>query len=209
MGRRCSTASRMRSALDSLAPLAEAVLFSRPMGPESDAELLRRIQAQDRAAEAEAEVCRRFAPRIRLYGLRHLRSEERAQDLVQAVLIAVLLAMRSDRIEQPERIDRFVLGTCRNIALRMRDTDARLIPVDDRALDVATQVSTDDHLDVAALIHCLSRLDDRARLVVYLSFHEERAPTEIAAQLETTLGNIRVLRHRAMKDLRQCLGVTS
>ena len=37
----------------------------------SDAALAQRVAEGDR--EAEAEVCRRMGPRIRLYGLRHLR----------------------------------------------------------------------------------------------------------------------------------------
>ena len=90
-----------------------------------DGELVRPIAA--RAADApaaEAELCRRFAPRIRLYGLRHLRDEERARDLVQAVLLAVLQAARAGRIADPERVDRFMLGTSRNVAQRMRESDS-------------------------------------------------------------------------------------
>ena len=60
-----------------------------------DGELVRLIAAGAAdAPAAEAELCRRFAPRIRLYGLRHLRDEDRARDLVQAVLLAVLQAAR-------------------------------------------------------------------------------------------------------------------
>src|SRR4029079_18983716 len=77
---------------------------------------------------AETEICRRFAPRIRLYGLRHLRSEDRAADLVQLVLLATLVALRAGTIEHPDRLDRFVLGTCRNTALRMREREARFEP---------------------------------------------------------------------------------
>jgi RNA polymerase sigma-70 factor (ECF subfamily) len=47
----------------------------------SDADLAPRIAEGDR--EAEAEMCRRMARRIRLYGLRHLRSPSAADDLVQ------------------------------------------------------------------------------------------------------------------------------
>src|SRR5215470_4393750 len=79
----------------------------------------------DGAGAAEAELCRRFAPRIRLYGLRHLRDEDRARDLVQAVLLVVLEAARAGRIADPERVDRFMLGTSRNVALRIRAGDAR------------------------------------------------------------------------------------
>ena len=39
-----------------------------------------------RDRDAEGELCRRFAPRIRLYGLRHLGDEDRARDL--EVLVA-------------------------------------------------------------------------------------------------------------------------
>ena len=46
----------------------------------SDADLAPRIADGDR--EAEAEMCRRMGPRIRLYGLRHLRSPSAADDLV-------------------------------------------------------------------------------------------------------------------------------
>ena len=92
----------------------------------ADAELVRAIAAgADDAPAAEAELCRRFAPRIRLYGLRHLRDEDRAADLVQAVLLALLQAARAGRIADPERVDRFMLGTSRNVAARMRETDGR------------------------------------------------------------------------------------
>jgi len=54
-----------------------------------DAELVRKIgSGTDR--EAEAELFRRMAPRIRLYGLRHLRDEHAADDLAQQVLVTTL-----------------------------------------------------------------------------------------------------------------------
>ena len=95
----------------------------------ADAELVDRIARGADVREAEAELCRRFAPRIRLYGLRHLRSEDRAADLVQSVLLSVLDAARSGRVEQAEQLDRFVLGTCRNVACRVRETETRTVPV--------------------------------------------------------------------------------
>ena len=72
----------------------EATLAS----PDSDADLARRVARHGGSTgdrDAEAELCRRFAPRIRLYGLKHLRSEERAADLVQSVLLVVIEALAS------------------------------------------------------------------------------------------------------------------
>src|SRR4051794_8038774 len=88
----------------------------------TDAELVRRAAVPGDGGRAfEPELCRRFAPRVRLYGLRHLRDEDRARDLVQAVLLVLVEAVRGARIEEPEHVDRFVLGTCRNVVARMRD----------------------------------------------------------------------------------------
>src|SRR6476659_9271874 len=77
----------------------------------SDAGLAPRIAAGDR--EAEAEMCRRMGPRIRLYGLRHLRSPSAADEIVQQVLLKVLEALRATRLREPEKLVHFVLGTCR------------------------------------------------------------------------------------------------
>src|SRR6188474_2032957 len=95
----------------------------------ADAELVDRIGRGANVREAEAELCRRFAPRIRLYGLRHLRTEDRAADLLQSVLLSVLDAARSGRVERAEQLDRFVLGTCRNVARRVREKETRTVPV--------------------------------------------------------------------------------
>jgi RNA polymerase sigma-70 factor, ECF subfamily len=181
--------------------------------PPSDAELARRIAAspearEAEAREAEAELCRRFAPRVRLYGLKHLGSEERARDLVQAVLLAVLQAVRAGRVANLEHVDRFVLGTCRHLALRAREADARAEPTDFTRVELPAALPDPDlPLDLAALFRCLGELDARARSVLHLSFQRDKSAGEIAQALETTAGNVRVLRHRALARLRACLDV--
>jgi RNA polymerase sigma-70 factor (ECF subfamily) len=59
--------------------------------------LARRIAGAGRAPEsaAEAELYRRLAPRVRLYGLRHLRDPQAAADLVQQVLLMTLERLRA------------------------------------------------------------------------------------------------------------------
>lgn len=170
-----------------------------------DGELVRTIGArEDDAPDAEVELCRRFAPRIRLYGLRHLRDEDRAADLVQAVLLVVLQAARAGRIADPERVDRFMLGTSRNVAQRMRDTDSRAAG-DAALVDIPAPDQSHERIDSAALVRCMAALDDRGRQVVTLSFIEERPSDEIAALLAISTANVRVVRHRAITALRRCL----
>ncbi len=158
-----------------------------------------------RDRDAEGELCRRFAPRIRLYGLRHLGDEDRARDLVQAVLIVMLEALRAGRVEQPDHLERFVLGTCRNVASHLRRTDARAQPTPAAELDVQWVPPDAERFETVALFHCIGELEGRVRAVVHLSFNEERSADEIGALLGTTPGNVRVLRHRAIAELRACL----
>jgi RNA polymerase sigma-70 factor (ECF subfamily) len=85
----------------------------------SEGELVRQIGTGSNR-QAEAELFRRMAPRIRLYGLRHLRDEHAAEDLTQQVLITTLEALRAGRLREPEKLASFVLGTCRMTVLDLR-----------------------------------------------------------------------------------------
>src|SRR5262245_46108492 len=78
-----------------------------------DNDLAQRIAAPRGDAAAEAELCRRFAPRIRLYGLRHLRSAAGAADLVQDVLLMTLQKLRAGALRDSGKLASFILGTCR------------------------------------------------------------------------------------------------
>ncbi len=64
----------------------------------SDGDLARAVVAargSGSAEAAESELYRRFAPRVRLYGLRHLRDEDAARDLVQQVMLLTIEKLRS------------------------------------------------------------------------------------------------------------------
>jgi RNA polymerase sigma-70 factor (ECF subfamily) len=55
---------------------------------------------------------------------------------------------------------------------------------------------------------CLSRLAERERTVVLLTFYGERPSRDIAQTLGTSEGNVRVIRSRAIERLRTCMGAT-
>jgi len=180
----------------------------RPMKAEaSDTALLAAIALGGAGLrEAERALCRRYAPRIRLYGLRHLRDEEHARDLVQTVLLGVLQAAREGRVREPGQLVRFVLGTCRNAVLRLRELDRRAEPSPDEVLVAAAgSEAPRDPVNAALLLRCLGSLGDRPRRVLELSFHDELESDEVAARLQLTRGNVRVIRHRALAALRACL----
>ena len=173
---------------------------------EDDATLARRI-AGGSAADAEAELSRRFAPRIRLYGIRHLRSEDAAADLVQEVLVIVLTALRQGRVDDTSIVDRFVLGTCRNVVAGWRRGERRR---HDLAAELA--IAVPDWLPPAParpntlrLMGCMGQLEAREHSVLVLTYFEERSADEIGRVLGLSSGNVRVIRHRALHLVKDCV----
>ncbi|MBX3468145.1 MAG: sigma-70 family RNA polymerase sigma factor [Planctomycetes bacterium] len=179
-------------------------LVTEPAG-RSDADLARRVLASPGAAgPEEAELCRRFAPRVRLFGLRHLRDEEAAGELTQRVLLLLLEKLRAGEVTAPERVASFVLGVARRTALAMRRDGARLAPLEPDALP-AEAAAPPDPLLAARLAGCLEALGERERSVVVLTFYQGQGAAEIAAALALSEGNVRVVRHRGVGRLRACL----
>jgi RNA polymerase sigma-70 factor (ECF subfamily) len=157
--------------------------------------------------EAEAELFRRLAPRVRLYGLRHLRDPAAADDLVQDVILTTFDGLREGKVRELESLASFVLGTCRKVVANLRRGDRRrreLLERHGREL-VPTFADPEPVLDLARLARCLAALPERERTVVASSFYAERSAEEIAGELGLTAGNVRVVRHRAVGRLRSCM----
>lgn len=161
---------------------------------------------REQVGAAEEELCRRFAPRIRLYGLRHLRTEHAAQDLVQRVLLVLVAKLRGNDVREPDRIVSFVLGTARRISLEMVRGICREASLDDPELPVEA-APTFEPLAKQRLRDGLQTLSERERTVLLLSFYQEQSAKEIADALGMTEGNVRVLRHRAVGRLREFFAV--
>ena len=158
------------------------------------------------AVAEEAHLYRTLAPRVRLYGLKHLRDGARADDLAHEVLLTTLERLRAGEIREPERIASFVLGTSRAKVLDLLRGEQRRRELAERFLPsvVATEAPREP-LALDRLTECLDRLTERARAVVTMTFYAERDVAEIAEELTLSPGNVRVTRHRALAQLRLCL----
>ena len=183
-----------------------------PLVTLDDGALARRIAAAGRAAPdraAEDELCRRLGPRIRLYGLRHLRDPNAAADLVQQVLLLALERLRDGTLREPERVASFVLGSCRMTVLDLRRGTRRrerLLDTWGDATDATAPFQEESSsFDSDRLAHCLESLPERERSVVVLSFFADKSADDVGTELSLSAGNVRVIRHRALTRLRGCL----
>jgi RNA polymerase sigma-70 factor (ECF subfamily) len=175
---------------------------------QTDADLVARIGQGDR--EAEAEVCRRMAPRIRLYGLRHLRSSAAADDLVQQVLMTALEALRSGGLRELNKLPQFVLGTCRMTVVALRRTVRRQEQLlAEFGADLLPPSPPMPQVNDAQLGRCVGALKERERSVIVQTFYDDQTAAEVSAYLGLSETNVRVIRHRALRQLRACMGSTA
>jgi RNA polymerase sigma-70 factor (ECF subfamily) len=175
-----------------------------------DAELVVRIgSGTDR--EAEAELFRRMAPRIRLYGLRHLRDAHAADDLTQQVIITTLEALREGRLRDPEKLTSFVLGASRMTVLNLRrGTQRKRRLLEQFGSDLLAPAAPSlPRLDQERLTRCVENLKERERAVVVMTFYGEQTGADVAGFLGVSEANVRVIRHRAIHQLRECMGIAA
>lgn len=181
-----------------------------PTAPQdAEAELARRIAqaAPGHAREAETELYRRLAPRVRLYGLRHLRDEHAASDLVQQVLLMTIEKLRAGELRQLERVGSFIFGVCRMVVLDLRRGRARRERLLQQYGDelAPADASIAPQFDHERLARCLEQLPERERSVLLMTFYEDKQAEEVARALGASAGNVRVIRHRGLQRLRDCV----
>jgi len=155
----------------------------------------------------EAELYRRFAPRVRLYGRRHLRNDAGVDDLAQDVLLLTIERLRAGDVRRPDEIGSFILGTSRMMVQSQRRVAQRRDALATRFIDTSPAVapSPPASLDAPRVAACLRALAERDRLVVLLTFYADREAPRIAADIGVSPGAVRAIRHRAMGRLRDCV----
>ena len=171
------------------------------------AALAARALSGDRAAEAR--LCLRLSPAIRAFARRRLRTTEASSEFQQEVLLIFVEALRSRKLEDPARVAGFVLGICRNLVLdrvRERERRKRLWELYGDAVSACNVVQPAEvTLEIMRLEDCLTELSQRARQAVWLSYGELLSHSEVSTRLGISEGNARVLRHRALSALKQCV----
>lgn len=156
---------------------------------------------------AERELCQRLLPAVRAFAQRRLRRAS-VEDFTHDALLLLVEALRAGRIVEPARIAGFALGICRNLAReRARSAERRAELTAQHGLTEADLVTWDrerlvrrDHLE-----DCYSQLSERARNVIRATFCEDAADAEIASTLTVSAANVRIIRHRSLAALRDCL----
>jgi RNA polymerase sigma-70 factor (ECF subfamily) len=169
--------------------------------------LVERATDGDRAAESA--VCARFVAAVRLFARRRLRTPDAAEEFAQDVMLTLVEALRAGKVDDPRALPGFVLGICRNLASdRVRQRERREALWQQHGVtaeDLAVEPPDPTSYEFVHLEDCLSQLPKRARDLLRLAYVDAVDAEAIAAQLETSAGNVRVMRHRTLHTLRECM----
>jgi RNA polymerase sigma-70 factor (ECF subfamily) len=122
-------------------------------------------------------------------------------DLRQDILLAVL--EHRARFANGSAVTTWLFSICRNVATNHRRRQARgtLVPPDPTEVMGSVEDSYDEPWRRRAFKRAVSRLNPRHRLVLQLLDLEERSYPEVARRLGLRVTSVRVLRHRAHKEL--------
>jgi RNA polymerase sigma-70 factor, ECF subfamily len=161
---------------------------------------------------AERDLCELLGPRVHLFAFRRLRSYADAADVTQETLSIVISTLRNNKLQDAARIAQFALGTSRHLVSRViRGKRMRRALQDVMADATSTAVSPPERwsLDFRTLLQCLDKLGERDRRVVGMTFHDDLTAADIATSIGLTTANVRVIRHRALVQLRHCVDAHS
>lgn len=164
--------------------------------------------ARSGSSPAEGEICARFAPAVRAFARRRLVSRDAVDEFTQEVFLTFLPALRRGAIEDPARAGGFLLGICRNLAregARQNERRQALWAEHSYALEALPAEVSSPTPFTLQLEDCMSRMSARTRQVIQLGFLEDLDHEEVAQRLEITRENARVLRHRSLEALRNCM----
>jgi RNA polymerase sigma-70 factor (ECF subfamily) len=129
---------------------------------------------------------------------------------MQQVLLTTLEALRAGRLRETEKLAPFVLGTCRMTVSDQRRAAQRQGALLQEFGDMLVPEQRESRpIDRGRLARCVQALKERERSVVVLTFYDERTAADSGQALGLSEANVRVIRHRAIKQLRACMETAS
>jgi RNA polymerase sigma factor (sigma-70 family) len=145
---------------------------------------------------------------VRTFARRRLRTTDAVEEFAQDVFLRFVEALRAGQVAEPERVGGFLLGICRNLArerARNAERRAQLWEQFGTALAALEDQPQLAGYQIAQLEDCLSQITHRSREVIKSAFIDGEPAAQIASRLEMSEGNVRVVRHRAIEALRECM----
>jgi RNA polymerase sigma factor (sigma-70 family) len=155
------------------------------------------------------EVLDRFEFPLLQYAARITGDRERARDVVQETFIKF---HRNGALSREGEMATWLFTVCRNGALNVCRKERRLMYLDEQVVEAheSKEPMPFDQLEqkeaAGFLLRIIATLPARQQEVIQLKFQNDLSYQQIAAIMNTTVNNVGVLLHTALKTLRQRYG---
>ena len=152
------------------------------------------------------QLVKRFGESLNAFACRITNDREAAGDIVQTVFAN--LWMNRKKIDFENSIDRYLYVSARNLSYKYLNSRKRL---NDQLPDIAEsdEQSVTNHLireeTIRLLMEAIDQLPPRTAEVILLGM-EGLKQDEIAEKMNVTVANVKLLKSRGIKKLREILG---
>ncbi len=134
---------------------------------------------------------------------------DQARDVVQDTFLKL---WEADRAAVDDHLSRWLFTVCRNRAFDVRRKEGRMTTMNDVSLESRTAAVPDEKPEPIAqgrMMDQVERLPERQQEVLRLKFQGELSYREIAEVMDTTVNNVGVMIHTAIKTLRERMDASS
>ena len=175
-------------------------------------DLALRLQAGD--ASSENELARLFYPHVLAMAAGRLNDREKAREIAQEALLAILSALREGRLREPEKLPAFVVGTACNLInshVRRQFQRPDALPLGSKEAIIpdpdpdSGELLFEEEEKRDMVLAVLKKLEPADRRILYLTLSEGLNPREIALEMGLKPETIRLRKSRALKRVRQKL----
>jgi RNA polymerase sigma-70 factor (ECF subfamily) len=173
-----------------------------------DQEYLKRLKDGD--SETQRHFTRYFGELLSVKLRNRVRSPHLIEEVRQETFLRVLLIVRRDGIEHPERLGAFVNSVCNNVVMEVFRSETRSTQMPESVPDVADEGPSPESLMFSRqrksqVLKTLESLPQKDRDLLRQVFLEERDKDEVCRTYNVDREYLRVLLHRAKARFRNAI----
>lgn len=177
-----------------------------------DQEYLQRLKDGD--SETQRHFTRYFGELLSIKLRNRVRSPHLIEEVRQETFLRVLLIVRRDGIEHPERLGAFVNSVCNNVVMEVFRNESRSTQMPETVPDVVDEGPSPETIlfsrqRKSQVWKVLESLPEKDRDLLRQVFLEERDKDEICRAFRVDREYLRVLLHRAKARFRNALERTA
>jgi len=177
-----------------------------------DQEYLQRLKDGD--SETQRHFTRYFGDLLSIKLRNRVRSSHLIEEVRQETFLRVLLIVRRDGIDHPERLGAFVNAVCNNVVREMFRNESRSTQMPETAPEVVDEGPSPETILFSRqrkshVWKILESLPEKDRDLLRQVFLEERDKDEICRAFHVDREYLRVLLHRAKARFRSALEQTA